>query len=63
MELKEFYKFVSNDYEEPLGHLQLSIEGAGASFKALIFIPKTAPMNLMQVQEQKSLHLYSDKII
>jgi len=62
-ELNEFYKFVSNDYEDPLGHLHLSIEGVGASFKALIFIPKHAPLNLMQIQEQKSLHLYTNKIL
>ncbi len=62
-ERTEFYKFVSNEYEDPLGHLHLSIEGVGASFKALIFIPKNAPFNLMQIQEQKSLHLYSNKIL
>ena len=38
-ELTEFYKFISDDYQPPLGHLQMSIEGA-ANFKALIFIPK-----------------------
>ncbi len=62
-ELQEFYKFISNDYDAPLGHLHVSIESVGASFKALIFIPKHAPFNLMQIHEQKSLHLYANKIL
>lgn len=62
-ELNEFYKFLTNDYEEPLDHLQLSIEGAAVEFKALVFIPQKAPYDLMRIQEQKSLHLYTNKIL
>ena len=62
-ELKEFYKFITNDLEEPFGHLHLSIEGAGASFKALIFMPASAPLDMMRMREQKSLCLYSNKIL
>lgn len=61
-ELNEFYKFISNDFEEPLGHLQLSLEGV-VNFKALLFIPKKAPLDLLRVQNEKSLHLYSNKIL
>jgi molecular chaperone HtpG len=61
-ELNEFYKFVSNDYQEPLDHLSISLEGR-VSFKALLFIPKTAPMGLMRIQEEKSLHLYVNKVM
>ncbi|MEA3347041.1 MAG: molecular chaperone HtpG, partial [Candidatus Auribacterota bacterium] len=62
-ELFEFYKFITNDYDGPLGHLHLSIEGTGASFKALLFIPKSAPVDLLRMQDLKSLHLYSNKIL
>lgn len=60
-ELTEFYKFISNDFNAPLGHLHLSIEGA-VNFKALIFIPETAPPVFMREYLEKSLHLYSNKI-
>lgn len=61
-ELCDFYKFISKDFNDPLGHLQLSMEGA-VNFKALIFVPKTAPFDLFRIQEQKSMHLYSNKIL
>jgi molecular chaperone HtpG len=60
-ELNEFYKFISADYQEPLGHLQLNIEGV-LNFKALLFIPKVAPPYLFRDLQDKSLHLYSNKV-
>lgn len=60
-ELIEFYKFISNDFNPPLGHLHMSIEGA-VNFKALIFIPETAPPMFLRENLDKSLHLYSNKI-
>jgi molecular chaperone HtpG len=60
-ELIEFYKFIANDFEPPLGHLQLSLEGA-VNFKALVFIPPKAPLNLFYELEDKGLHLYSNRI-
>jgi len=60
-ELNEFYKFVSNDYDEPLGHLQLSIEGV-VSFRALLFIPKKAPRGMFREDFEHGLHLYSNKV-
>lgn len=60
-ELNEFYKFISNDWDEPFGHLHLSLEGT-LNFKALLFIPKTAPQFLFQELKEKTLHLYSNKV-
>jgi molecular chaperone HtpG len=60
-ELNEFYKFISNDFEAPLGHLHLSLEGI-LNFKALLFIPQTAPPFLLRDFNEKSLLLYSKKI-
>ncbi|MBP9853973.1 MAG: molecular chaperone HtpG [Candidatus Omnitrophica bacterium] len=59
----EFYKFITNDYENPLAHLYLSIEGAGAEFKALLFIPTKAPFELIRVNQHKTVQLYSKKIM
>ena len=60
-ELNEFYKFIANDFNDPLGHLHLSIEGA-VNFKALLFIPETAQPMFMQQSREKTLHLYSSKV-
>lgn len=61
-ELEEFYKFITDDFDAPLGHLHLSIEGA-VNFKALIFVPATAPADLFRLHNEKSLHLYTNKIL
>ncbi|MFQ5628269.1 MAG: molecular chaperone HtpG [bacterium] len=61
-ELTEFYKFISNDFSPQLGHLYLNLEGV-VSFKALVFIPETAPPQLFTREAfEQSLHLYSDKV-
>ncbi|NTV28527.1 MAG: molecular chaperone HtpG [Candidatus Omnitrophica bacterium] len=62
-ESNEFYKFITNDFEDPLARLCLSIEGAGSEFKALLFIPKRAPFELIRVRQHKTVQLYSKKIM
>ncbi|MFC1485076.1 molecular chaperone HtpG [bacterium] len=59
----EFYKFITNDYEDPLAHLHLWVESVGAEFKALLFISKRAPHNLMHINQHKTVELYSNKIM
>lgn len=56
-ERTEFYKFVTNEYTEPLGHLHLQIEGV-LSFEALLFIPSQAPASFLREDRQSNLHLY-----
>ena len=60
-ELKDFYKFISNDYQDPLGHLHFSIEG-NVNFKALLYIPQTAPQFLFRDTLDKNIQLYSSRI-
>lgn len=60
-ELNEFYKFVSGDFQDSLGHLQLNIEG-NINFKALLFVPSTAPSTLFKDVYEKSVQLYSSKV-
>jgi len=62
-ERNEFFKFITNDYEDPLSHLHLSIEGSGAEFKALLFIPRKAQFDLMRAQQHKTVELYTNKIM
>ncbi|NTU52796.1 MAG: molecular chaperone HtpG [Chlorobiaceae bacterium] len=64
-EVNEFYKFVSNDYKEPLDYLHISVEGA-VSFKALLFIPSEAPVDLLYNQsslEKRGPQLYVRKVL
>ena len=60
-ERKEFYQFITNDTEEPLGHLHLDLEGR-INFKALLFIPKKAKKDFYRNAEFSSLHLYSNRV-
>ncbi|MFH2137299.1 MAG: molecular chaperone HtpG [Candidatus Omnitrophota bacterium] len=62
-ERNEFYKFITKDFEDPMAHLQLSLEGTGVSFKALLFIPHSAPHDLMRTRQHKTVQLYSNKIM
>ena len=60
-DLEEFYKFISNDFNPILGHLHLSIEGQ-VNFKAMVFVPETAPFDFLRGEELKSLQLYANRI-
>ncbi len=57
----EFYKFISNDFQEPLDHLHLAMEGR-INFKALIFVPRKAKPDFFRVENLKSLQLYSNRV-
>ena len=60
-ERNEFYKFISNDFEEPLDHLHLSMEGR-INFKALVFVPRKAKPDFFRTENLKSLQLYSNRV-
>ncbi len=57
----EFYKFISNDFQEPFDYLHLDLEGV-VSFKSLVFFPKKAPMNMFADDFKTTLHLYTNKV-
>lgn len=60
-ELDEFYKFVAGDFREPMDSLSLHIEGR-VNFKALLFVPAEPPMGYFDPREEKSLHLYVNRV-
>ncbi|MCA9396307.1 MAG: molecular chaperone HtpG [Candidatus Omnitrophica bacterium] len=62
-EYNEFYKFISNDFEEPLRRIHLDVEGAAVSFKALLFIPKKAPFDIFRTFQDKGPDLYSNRVL
>ena len=60
-ELDEFYKFVAGDFREPMDSLSLHIEGR-VNFKALVFIPSEPPFGYFDPREEKSVHLYVNRV-
>lgn len=60
-EVNEFYKFISNDFQDSLAYLPLNIEG-NVNFKALLFIPQNAPNNIFRDISEKTVHLYTNRV-
>ena len=56
-EYVEFYKHLTHDYDEPFDTIPFSGEGQ-VEFKALLFIPKKATIELFMPQQKKGLSLY-----
>ena len=56
-EYKEFYKHLSHDWKDPLETIPFSGEGA-VEFKALLFLPSEAGMDLYMPQSKHGLSLY-----
>ena len=57
----EFYKHISNDWNEPLKVLPLKAEGT-FEYEALIFIPSKAPYDLFYHAAEAGLRLYSRRV-
>ena len=64
-EVNEFYKFIANDYQDPLDYLPVSVEGM-VTFKALLFLPTEAPPEMLYRQgdlENRGPQLYVKKVL
>ena len=56
-EYDEFYKHLTHDWEAPFETIPFSGEGQ-VEFKALLFVPKKATMELFMPQQKRGLSLY-----
>ncbi|MEW6079704.1 MAG: molecular chaperone HtpG [Thermodesulfobacteriota bacterium] len=60
-EHEEFYKHLSHDWNPPLTHLHLKLEGV-TEYVALLYIPSKAPFELFHPGRKHGLSLYSKRV-
>ena len=57
----EFYKHLTSAWDEPLANAHFSVEGT-QMFTALLFVPKTAPMDLFDANAKRGVRLYVNRV-
>jgi len=60
-EYKDFYSHVSHDWNPPLTHLHLKMEGV-TEYSALLYIPSQAPFDLFNPERKHGVQLYCRRV-
>lgn len=61
-EYKDFYKFISNDFNDPFFHLHIEAEGT-TQFKAILFVPEKNMEFMGFSLAEHGLSLYTNKVM
>ncbi len=61
-EYEEFYKHLGHDWNPPLNHLHLKLEGT-TEYTALLYIPSQAPFDIFQPDHRHGVRLYCKKVL
>ena len=60
-EYKEFYKYISHDWEDPVAWSHNRVEGR-LDYTSLLYIPKRAPFDLFNPDSPRGLKLYVQRV-
>ena len=60
-EHSEFYQHVSHDWNPPLAHLHMKLEGT-TEYSALLYIPSKAPFDHFSHEQKHGIQLYSKRV-
>jgi molecular chaperone HtpG len=60
-EHNEFYSHISHDWNPPLAHLHLKLEGK-TEYSALLYIPSKAPFDLFVPDQKHGIQLYCKRV-
>ena len=60
-EYREFYKHIARDWNDPLEHLTVHVEGT-IEARALLYIPSTAPFDLWHDSARSGVQLYVRRV-
>ncbi len=60
-EYEEFYKHLGHDWNPPLEHLHVKLEGS-TEYTALLYIPSQAPLDIFSPGFQHGVRLYSRRV-
>lgn len=61
-EYEEFYKHLGHDWNPPLTHLHLKLEGT-TEYTALLYLPSQAPFDIFQPDHRHGVRLYCKKVL
>ncbi len=60
-EYKEFYTHISHDWNPPLTHLHVKLEGT-TEYSALLYIPSKSPFDMLSPDSKHGIHLYCKRV-
>ena len=60
-EYSEFYKHISHDWNNPLSHIHVKLEGV-TEYTILLYIPEKTPMDFFMPDRKHGIQLYSRRV-